>query len=79
MQRAELIREQTRLPELEYGFAQAMFRDVAYESLLLRDRRMYHRLVAQQLEEAHTAHRSARKSTNCWRTTTACRTITLRP
>ncbi|MBP7688739.1 MAG: tetratricopeptide repeat protein [Thermoflexales bacterium] len=53
LQRAELIREQTRLPELEYGFAQAMFRDVAYESLLLRDRRVYHRLVAQQLEETH--------------------------
>jgi len=53
LQRAELIREQLRLPELEYGFAQAMFRDVAYESLLLRDRRLYHRLVAQQLEETH--------------------------
>lgn len=53
LQCAELIREQTRLPELEYGFAQAMFRDVAYESLLLRDRRIYHRLVAQQLEETH--------------------------
>ena len=53
LQRAELIREQTRLPELEYGFVQAMFRDVAYESLLLRDRRLYHRLVGQQLEEAY--------------------------
>lgn len=53
LQHAELIREQTRLPELAYGFAQAMFRDVAYESLLLRDRRLYHRLVAQQLEETH--------------------------
>ena len=53
LQRSELIREQTRLPDLEYGFAQGMFRDVAYESLLLRDRRVYHRLVAQLLEDTH--------------------------
>jgi class 3 adenylate cyclase/predicted ATPase len=53
LQRAELVREQTRLPDLEYGFAQAMFRDVAYESLLVRDRRVYHRLVGQQLEELY--------------------------
>ncbi len=55
LQRAELVREQTRIPELEYGFAQAMFRDVAYESLLVRDRRTYHRLVGQQLEETYSA------------------------
>ncbi len=55
LQRAELVREQTRTPELEYGFAQAMFRDVAYESLLVRDRRTYHRLVGQQLEETYSA------------------------
>ncbi len=51
LQRAELVREQTRIPELEYGFAQAVFRDVAYESLLVRDRRVYHHLVGRQLEE----------------------------
>ncbi|HZY46068.1 MAG TPA: tetratricopeptide repeat protein, partial [Anaerolineae bacterium] len=51
LQRAELVREQTRIPELEYGFAQAVFRDVAYESLLVRDRRVYHQLVGRQLEE----------------------------
>jgi class 3 adenylate cyclase/predicted ATPase len=55
LQRAELVREQTRTPELEYGFAQAMFREVAYESLLVRDRRTYHRLVGQQLEELYSA------------------------
>lgn len=49
-QRAGLVRELTRIPELEYGFVQALFRDVAYDSLLIRDRRTYHRLVAQQLE-----------------------------
>ncbi len=55
LQRAELIREQARVPELEYGFAQAMFREVAYESLLVRDRRTYHRLVGEQLEGLYTA------------------------
>ncbi len=53
LQRSELVREQTRIPELEYGFAQAVFRDVAYESMLLRDRRTYHRLVGSQLENQY--------------------------
>jgi predicted ATPase len=54
LQRAELIREQKRTPELEYGFAQAMLHDVAYESLPIRDRRVYHRLVGRQIEEGHS-------------------------
>lgn len=53
LQRTGLVRERTRMPELEYGFAQALFRDVAYESLLVRDRRVYHGLVGQQLEETY--------------------------
>ena len=53
LQRTGLVRERIRIPELEYGFAQALFRDVAYESLLVRDRRVYHRLVGQQLEETN--------------------------
>ena len=53
LQRAALVRERTRIPELEFGFAQALFRDVAYESLLVRDRRVYHRLVGRQLEETN--------------------------
>ncbi len=57
LQRAELVREQARIPELEYGFTQVMFRDVAYESLLVRDRRTYHRLVGQQLEDVYNAQR----------------------
>ncbi len=55
LQRAELIREQARVPELEYGFAQAMFREVAYESLLVRDRRTYHRLVGEQIEGLYSS------------------------
>ncbi|CAG0931296.1 adenylate cyclase 10 [Thermoflexales bacterium] len=54
LQRAGLIHEQQRTPELEYGFVQAMLRDVAYESLPVRDRRVYHRLVGRQIEESHS-------------------------
>jgi len=57
LQRAELVRERVRVPELEYGFAQAMFRDVAYESLLMKERRVYHWLVGQQLEEMNPGSR----------------------
>jgi len=57
LQRAALVRERTRIPELEYGFAQALFRDVAYESLLVRDRRVYHRLVGQRLEETNVGQK----------------------
>lgn len=53
LQRAELIRELARVPDVEYGFAQAMFRDVAYESLLVRDRRIFHRLAGEQLEDSY--------------------------
>ena len=53
LQRAELVRERRRLPELEYGFKHVMIRDVAYESLLVRDRQTYHHLVAQHLEETY--------------------------
>ncbi|MBN2392716.1 MAG: tetratricopeptide repeat protein [Anaerolineae bacterium] len=53
LQRTELIRERTRLPELEYIFKHVMVRDVAYESLLLRDRRIYHGLIGQHLEEIY--------------------------
>ena len=50
LQRAELVRERRRLPELEYVFKHLMIHDVAYESLLMRDRRRYHGLVGQHLE-----------------------------
>jgi class 3 adenylate cyclase/tetratricopeptide (TPR) repeat protein len=57
LQRTELIRERARLPELEYIFKHVMVRDVAYESLLLRDRRTYHGLIGQHLEEIYTGQK----------------------
>ncbi|MFN2283666.1 MAG: tetratricopeptide repeat protein, partial [Anaerolineae bacterium] len=57
LQRTELVRERARLPELEYIFKHVMVRDVAYESLLLRDRRAYHGLIGQHLEEIYTGQK----------------------
>lgn len=57
LQRTELIRERARLPELEYIFKHVMVRDVAYESLLLRDRRTYHSLIGRHLEEIYTGQK----------------------
>ncbi|MEE8392646.1 MAG: adenylate/guanylate cyclase domain-containing protein, partial [Anaerolineae bacterium] len=57
LQRAELVRERSRVPELEYIFKHRMIYDVAYESLLMRDRRLYHRLVAQHLESLYTGQK----------------------
>jgi len=57
LQRTELIRERARLPELEYIFKHVMVRDVAYESLLLRDRRTYHGLIGRHLEEIYTGQK----------------------
>ncbi len=54
LQRAELIRERMRIPDLEFAFKHILIRDVAYESLLVRDRQTFHRLVAQHLEELYT-------------------------
>jgi adenylate cyclase len=50
LQQEDMIRERARLPELEYAFRHDLTREAAYDSLLKRDRRAYHRQVAQALE-----------------------------
>ena len=65
LQRAELIREASRVPELEYSFQHDLTRDAAYTSILLRQRREFHRGVGEALENlfsgrlAEQAHRLA--------------------
>jgi predicted ATPase/class 3 adenylate cyclase len=49
LQRAQMVREQTRVPERTYAFAHHLTREAAYHSLLERDRRLYHRCVADTL------------------------------
>jgi ABC-type oligopeptide transport system substrate-binding subunit/class 3 adenylate cyclase len=50
LQREQLIRERARLPELEYIFKHELTREAAYNGLLKRERRVFHRQVAEALE-----------------------------
>ena len=51
LQREEMIRERTRLPELEYIFKHELTREAAYNGLLKKERRVFHRQVAETLEK----------------------------
>ena len=51
LQRAELIREAGRVPELEYIFRHDLTREAAYNSILLRERRVFHQRVGEAVEE----------------------------
>ena len=46
-----MIRERKRIPELEYVFKHQLTQEAAYASLLKRERRIYHRQVAEALEQ----------------------------
>jgi ABC-type oligopeptide transport system substrate-binding subunit/class 3 adenylate cyclase len=50
LQREEMIRERARIPEQEYIFKHYLTQEAAYDGLLKRDRRAYHRQVAVALE-----------------------------
>jgi len=50
LQREEMIRERSRVPELEYIFKHHLTQQAAYNGLLRRERRLYHRQVAEALE-----------------------------
>jgi class 3 adenylate cyclase/tetratricopeptide (TPR) repeat protein len=50
LQRQQLIRERARLPELEYIFKHHLTQEAAYGGLLNRERRIYHRQVAEAIE-----------------------------
>jgi ABC-type oligopeptide transport system substrate-binding subunit/class 3 adenylate cyclase len=49
LQREEMIRERARLPELEYIFKHHLTQEAAYNGLLKKERRLYHRQVAEAL------------------------------
>jgi class 3 adenylate cyclase/tetratricopeptide (TPR) repeat protein len=50
LQRADMIREAARKPELEYIFRHALTQEAAYSTLLLKQRRVFHRRVGETLE-----------------------------
>jgi len=51
LQREEMIRERARLPEMEYTFKHELTREAAYSGLLRKQRRIFHRQVAEALEK----------------------------
>ncbi|MES0344096.1 MAG: ABC transporter substrate-binding protein [Anaerolineales bacterium] len=51
LQRVDLVREKTRLPELEYIFKHSLTQEAAYNSLLLERRKAFHRQVGVALEQ----------------------------
>lgn len=57
LQRADLVREKARRPELEYMFKHALTQEAAYDSLLLERRREFHRKVGAALEEMYAERR----------------------
>ena len=50
LQRAELIFEAARQPELEYVFRHSLTQEAAYNTILLRRRREFHRRVGEAIE-----------------------------
>ncbi|MBI1800440.1 MAG: AAA family ATPase, partial [Chloroflexi bacterium] len=48
--RADLIREASRLPELEYSFRQALAQEAVYNTVLLARRREFHRRAGEAIE-----------------------------
>lgn len=55
LQRAELIREAARVPELEYIFRHSLTQEAAYSTILLRQRREFHRQVGEAIEHLFPA------------------------
>ncbi|MCP4540904.1 MAG: AAA family ATPase [Chloroflexi bacterium] len=50
LQQEEMIRERARTPELEYIFKHQLTQEAAYNGLLKKERRIFHRQVAEALE-----------------------------
>jgi tetratricopeptide (TPR) repeat protein len=50
LQQEEMIREQARIPELEYIFKHQLTQEAAYRGLLRKERQIFHRQVAEALE-----------------------------
>ena len=57
LQRRELVREKSRMPQRLYSFKHGLTQEAAYDSLLLSRRRELHKRIAEYLEE----HDSGRK------------------
>jgi predicted ATPase len=54
LQRAQMIRKGTQTPEREYTFKHHLTQEAVYNGLLRRERRAYHRQVAEALEQLYS-------------------------
>jgi ABC-type oligopeptide transport system substrate-binding subunit/class 3 adenylate cyclase len=57
LQRADLVREKARIPELEYIFKHSLTQEAAYNSLLIERRKEFHRKVGEALEQLFSGRR----------------------
>jgi ABC-type oligopeptide transport system substrate-binding subunit len=57
LQRADLVREKARWPELEYIFKHSLTQEAAYDSLLIERRKAFHLRVGEAIEELFTDRR----------------------
>ncbi len=55
--RDNMIREAAREPELEYSFGNVLTQEAAYQTILLRNRRQFHRQVGEALEALYPERR----------------------
>ncbi|MFV1858059.1 MAG: adenylate/guanylate cyclase domain-containing protein [Anaerolineales bacterium] len=53
LQRADLVRQLARIPELEYIFKHTLTQEAAYNSLLLERRKEFHRRVGEAIEKIY--------------------------
>jgi tetratricopeptide (TPR) repeat protein len=53
LERLEMIGEAARVPEVEYRFRNPLTQQVAYQSILLKQRREFHRRVAERMEQLY--------------------------
>ncbi len=56
LEHSQLIQEASRLPELEYLFRHALTQEAAYSTILHKQRKVYHRRVAEAIEESFPDH-----------------------
>ncbi|MEJ2266446.1 MAG: adenylate/guanylate cyclase domain-containing protein [Anaerolineales bacterium] len=57
LERMQFIQEAARLPELEYLFRHTLTQEAAYSTILLKERRVYHRRVGEALEALYPDQR----------------------
>ena len=66
LQRADLIREIARIPEREFNFRHILTQEAAYRTILRKERRTFHRRVAEAIETIFPDQLSEQALTLAW-------------